>query len=134
MAAEDNVKTIQSLYDAFGRGDVDTILASVADDIDWAAEAASDAAPWYGPRRDKDAVAKFFADIGGTLEVLEFTVQSIVASGDEVMALIRFRFTPTGGGDEGDMNVHHYWRLRDGKVEKYRGTEDTAQMAAVLGA
>lgn len=31
------------------------------------------------------------------------------------------------------MNLHHYWRFRDGKVEYYRGSEDSAQAAAMLG-
>jgi hypothetical protein len=30
------------------------------------------------------------------------------------------------------MNLHHYWRFRDGKVEYYRGSEDTAQTVAAL--
>jgi ketosteroid isomerase-like protein len=30
------------------------------------------------------------------------------------------------------MNLHHYWRFRDGKVEYYRGSEDTALTAAIL--
>jgi ketosteroid isomerase-like protein len=30
------------------------------------------------------------------------------------------------------MNLHHYWHFRDGKVEYYRGSEDTALAAAIL--
>jgi ketosteroid isomerase-like protein len=30
------------------------------------------------------------------------------------------------------MNLHHYWRFRDGKVAYYRGSEDTALIAAAL--
>jgi len=30
------------------------------------------------------------------------------------------------------MDLHHYWRLRDGKVAYYRGSEDTALTAAIL--
>ncbi len=32
------------------------------------------------------------------------------------------------------MNLHHYFTFRDGKIVYYRGTEDTAQTAAVLQA
>ena len=30
------------------------------------------------------------------------------------------------------MNLHHFFSFRDGKIAYYRGTEDTAQTAAVL--
>jgi ketosteroid isomerase-like protein len=46
MNAEDNIMTITSLYEAFGRGDVQATLAVVADDVDWASEASSASAPW----------------------------------------------------------------------------------------
>jgi ketosteroid isomerase-like protein len=32
------------------------------------------------------------------------------------------------------MDIHHWWRFRDGKICFYRGTEDTAQTQAVLSA
>jgi len=51
MSAQDNIKTITQVYEAFGRGDVAAVLDAVTDDVDWAAEAASSAAPWYGVRR-----------------------------------------------------------------------------------
>lgn len=30
------------------------------------------------------------------------------------------------------MNLHHYFRFRDGKIEYYRGSEDTVQTVAAL--
>jgi len=30
------------------------------------------------------------------------------------------------------MNLHHYFRFRDGKIERYRGSEDSAQTVAAL--
>ena len=62
MSADANIKTIMSVYEAFGRGDVAAILDAVTDDVDWAAEATGTAAPWYGIRHGKDAVAAFFAE------------------------------------------------------------------------
>jgi len=31
-----------------------------------------------------------------------------------------------------EMNMHHYWKFRDGKVCYVRSSEDTAQVAAAL--
>lgn len=73
MSDDVKIKTIMQVYEAFGRGDAAGILDAVADDVDWAAEASSTAAPWYGARHGKDAVARFFAEFGSTMEVEEFT-------------------------------------------------------------
>jgi ketosteroid isomerase-like protein len=45
MGAAENIKTITSVYEAFGRGDVEAILAAVTDDVDWATDTSSDGAP-----------------------------------------------------------------------------------------
>lgn len=133
MGTTDNINTIKTIYEAFGRGDVDAILANVTDDVDWSNEAAnSELAPWYGPRKGKDEVARFFEEIGGGIEVSEFTPLTYAATENEVLTLVRFAFKPRTIGKEAAMNLHHYWRFRDGKVEYYRGAEDTALMAATL--
>ena len=132
MSAEVNIKTISQVYEAFGRGDVATILDAVTDDVDWAAEADSTAAPWYGVRHGKEAVAAFFTDFGSAMEVEDFTPVSIAANDTDVHTVVRFRATSRGTGKTAAMDLHHFFKFRDGKVAYYRGTEDTAQTAAVL--
>jgi uncharacterized protein len=134
VSAQDNIATINGFYEAFGRGDVDTILDRVTDDIDWATDAAdADAAPWYGQRKGKDDVLGFFTGTAEASEVREFDVQAIAANDDdEVMAFIRYRFVAKGGDEEAAMNLHHYWRFRDGKVAHCRCSEDTALTAKTL--
>jgi len=56
---------VQRLYAAFGRGDIAGVLAELAEDVDWAAEAAGSGAPWYGAFRGRAAVPDFFAAIAG---------------------------------------------------------------------
>ena len=132
MSADTNIKTIAEIYEAFGRGDVAAILDAVTDDVDWAAEAASSAAPWYGVRHGKDAVAVFFADFGSTMEVEEFTPVSVAANDTDVLTVVRFRAKSRATGRAEQMDLHHYFKFRDGKIAYYRGTEDTAQTETVL--
>ena len=132
MSADANIKTIAEVYQAFGRGDVAAIIDTVTDDVDWAAEAASSAAPWYGVRHGKDAVVAFFSDFGSTMEVEEFTPVSFAANDTDVLTVVRFRARSRSTGKPATMNLHHYFRFRDGKIAYYRGTEDTAQTEAVL--
>jgi len=132
MSADANSKTIAEVYEAFGRGDVAAILDAVTDDVDWAAEAASPAAPWYGVRHGRDAVAAFFSDFGSIMEVEEFTPVSFAANDTDVLTVVQFRARSRSTGKTAQMNLHHYFKFRDGKIAYYRGTEDTAQTETIL--
>ena len=132
MSADVKIKTIAQVYDAFGRGDVAAILDAVTDDVDWSAETTSAAAPWYGVRQGKDAVAAFFAAFGSAMEVEEFTPVSFAANDTDVLTVVRFRARSRSTGKTAAMDLHHYFKFRDGKIAYYRGTEDTAQTEAVL--
>ena len=132
MSSDVNIKTIQQVYDAFGRGDVAAILEVIHDDVDWASEAASRVAPWYGVRRGKDGVAGFFEALGSTMQVEEFTPLSFAANDSDVFSVVRFRATARATGKTAAMDLHHFFTFRDGKIVYYRGTEDTAQTLEVL--
>jgi len=132
LPAEDNLATIRAIYEAFGTGDVATILDAVADDVDWAVDA-EPVAPWYGQRNGKDGVASFFADIASATEVQDFAVEGMGASDNEVFAFLRFGVRMKATGREASFHLHHYFRFGgDGKVEYYRGSEDSAQVARAL--
>jgi ketosteroid isomerase-like protein len=128
-----NTTTVQGIYEAFGRGDVAAILDCVADDVDWASEADSKLAPWHGIHHGKGEVPSFFAAIGESVDVTEFTPLAFAATGDDVMAVIRFGVRVRATGREGSMELHHWWHFGpDGKVARYRGSEDTALVAELF--
>jgi ketosteroid isomerase-like protein len=132
MSADANIKTIMGVYEAFGRGDVAAILDAVTSDVDWAAEADPAVAPWHGVRHGQEAVAAFFGEFGSTMEVEEFTPVSIAANDTDVLSVVHFRARSRATGKTAAMNLHHFFKFRDGKIAYYRGTEDTAQTQAVL--
>ena len=41
-----HVKTVQSIYDAFGKGDVPTILGHLAENVEWEYGLVSTNVPW----------------------------------------------------------------------------------------
>lgn len=132
MSADENMATIKAIYEAFGRGDVEPILAAVADDVDWAVDA-EPVAPWYGQRTGKDGVASFFADIASSTEVQDFAVEGMGASDNEVFAFLRFAVRMNSTGREASFHLHHYFRFgAGGKIEYYRGSEDSAQVEHAL--
>ena len=83
-------------------------------------------------RHGKDAVAAFFAAFGSTMEVEEFTPVSFAANETDVLTVVRFRARSRRTSKTAAMDLHHFFRFRDGKIAYYRGTEDTAQTETVL--
>jgi hypothetical protein len=66
------------------------------------------------------------------MEVEEFTPVSFAANDTDVLTVVRFRARARGTGQTTQMNLHHYFKFRDGRIAYYRGTEDTAQTESVL--
>lgn len=130
--SDPKIETIEKLYAAFGRGDVDAILEELTDDVDWASEAGSSVAPWHGRRTGKAEVAQFFAALAEATQVTAFAPVSFAANNTDVMVVIDFAFRVLATDKSGAMQLHHWWRFRDGRICHYRGTEDTALVAELL--
>ena len=125
---EDHVATVRSLYEAFGRGDVATILDAVADDVEWEAGAVDHGLPLLAPGRGKAHVAAFFSELAG-LEFKRFEPRVIFGSADHVMAVIGVEFLiPSTGRSVGEEAEGHLWTFgSDGKVVAFRHYVDTLQ-------
>ena len=128
------IATVQAIYQAFGQGDLPTILDNVTDDVDWASEPESSTAPWHGIRHGKAELPSFFTALADTVEVQEFIPQAFTSSDTDVMAVIHFAIKSKATGKSTAMDLHHWWRFRDGKICFYRGTEDTAATQQILTA
>jgi ketosteroid isomerase-like protein len=132
MGNQENIEIIQTMYEAFGRGDLGTIIEALADDVDWGVETETVVAPWYGPRKGHGGVQSFFEDFGLAVEVSEFTPLTFASNDNEVFSLVRCRATVRSTGRPVELVLHHYFRFAGGKIAYYRGTEDTAQVEAAL--
>lgn len=126
------VETVQRVYEAFGRADVAAILDEVTDDVDWASESESRIAPWHGVYHGKAELPRFFEALGSTVQVTEFTPLAFASSDTDVMVVVRFEMKVLATGKSGAMDLHHWWRFREGKICWYRGTEDTALTAELM--
>ena len=131
-ATDQNLDAVQRLYAAYGRGDVDAVLAELSDDVDWAAEASGTAVPWWGPHRGKAEVPRFFGEIAANVDVTEFDVVSLTANDTDVVATIHWTFTVKATGKSASMYMQHWWRFADGKIVFFRGSEDSEQSAAAF--
>ena len=125
--AQAHLESVGRLYAAYGRADIEAVLAEVSDDIDWAAEAASTTLPWYGPHTGKPAVARFFDEIGSNIDVSHFEVVGMTSNDTDVVATVHWSYTVKATGKTATMYMQHWWRFADGKIVFFRGSEDSEQ-------
>ena len=132
-----NATTVAGLYAAFGRGDVPTILAALADDVrweDWSDNSAQRAGvARLAPRRGPAEVAGFF-QLLRDWTVERFEVLDLIGSGRQVVAEVSASFTLPDGGRLDDEELH-LWTFDDaGRVARFRHYVDTAKhVAATVG-
>jgi ketosteroid isomerase-like protein len=126
----DHVQTVQAIYEAFGRGDVDAILGRLAPDVAWDAwednHAQRAGVPHLVPRTDREGVAEFFAVVDA-LGVRDFRVLDLMRSERQVVAEVRIvteRYT--------DEELHLWTFGEDGLVTRFRHYVDTAKHVAAM--
>lgn len=127
-----NTETVRRIYAAFGVGDVAAILYELTEDVYWASGSSLKIAPWHGPHQGKAAVSKFFLAVATSVHVTEFTPLCFASNGTDVLVVLRVSFDVLATGKSGTMEIHHWWEFRDGRVCRYRGSEDTALVAELF--
>ena len=116
---------VKQIYEAFGRGDVQAILASLADEVDWEF-VGSPALPYAGRRRTKQEVAEFFAAVARTDDVHVFEPREFIEAGDHVTVLGWEKSTTLDTKRPFESEWIHLFTIKNGKVTRWRGFFNTA--------
>ena len=125
---------IQSLYAAFGRGDLPAILDFFDPAITWSSNGDRARIPWGGTRRGHDGAASFFADLGTNLDFEAFEPRQFFPSGDTVIVLGHTRArSKTGAKGIFGSEWVHVFTVRDGKLTGFQEYYDTAAIERALG-
>jgi len=123
-----NLKTVQAIYEAFGRGDVPTILGYLADNVEWEYGIVSTNVPWLQPRKGRDEVPKFFQSLAD-FEISKFEPKTFLESDNIVVVLIdlegNVRSTKRTITEEDEVHIWHF--DAKGKVARFRHRADTFQ-------
>ena len=128
VAVASNIKLIQSVYEAFGRGDVAFIVGRVTDDTQWDFAVADSDVPWHSAVHGHAGVPHFLAAFADNVALATFEPRHFVASGDDVIVDVHLAYTVRKTGKPVDEDQLHWWSIRDGKVTRLRHFEDTRQV------
>ena len=134
MQEAQNTKIVKDAYEAFGRGDVQTLLGYFDESIVWKpVHGAGAHVPTAGERRGKAAVGEFFKIVSEQVNFLRFEPREFIAQGDKVVALGHYEAkAPTGRGFASDFVM--VFALRDGKVVQFQEFSDSAAINAAYDA
>jgi uncharacterized protein len=123
-----HAQSVQQIYEAFGKGDIEGILGRLADNVEWEYGITSTDVPWLQPRRGRAQVAAFFEALGA-MDIHTFQPKAIIESGHTVVALADFEATVKATGrrisEEDEVHVWHFDAA--GKVSRFRHRADTHQ-------
>jgi ketosteroid isomerase-like protein len=123
-----NVETVQQIYEAFGRGDVPSIIEKLDANVEWDTEIPVDGVPWLQPRRGAANVPGFFESLA-PLNITRFEPHTWFESGDKVFVLIALEGTNANGKPFNLPYEGHLWVFNNaGNVAKFQHVADTAQM------
>ena len=125
-------KAIQTIYEAFGRGDVPTILSHLADDVDWNnSRVASKECPWNGNFSGKSHIPGFFRAVGENLDLPIFQPHTFIENHKHVVVLLHIAGTVKKNQHPFKNDAVHVWGFDEhGKVNSYRHYNDTAMELA----
>jgi hypothetical protein len=129
--SESNLRTVKNVYAAYDRGDLDAVLAALADDIVWA-NPYPPHVPLAGVFEGHAAFRRFVGAIRESTQSLVFEAREFVAQGDKVVVLgwERVIAKPTGRVYENPWA--HVWTLHEGKARSVRVFGDTAAVGAAF--
>jgi ketosteroid isomerase-like protein len=134
MQEVQNTKVVQDAYAAFGRGDIQTLLTHIADEVIWTGVYGTGShVPTSGVRRGKTAVAEFFTQVAEHVHFSQFEPKEFVATGDKVVALGHYKAT-TPIKKEFDSDFAMVFTLRNGKVTAFQEFCDSAAINAAYAA
>jgi ketosteroid isomerase-like protein len=90
--------------------------------------------PWAGPRRGRSRVEQFFKAAAAAFDVEAFQPDEFLVAGDTIVVLGHERMKMRATGLLVEANWAHIWRLRQGRVVRFREYSDTAAWEAAFEA
>lgn len=124
-----NIESVKTMYAAFGRGEIGTIIDGTAGGVDWQTYGNKAHFPTLLAVKGHAGVQDFFKTVGDNLEFTEFAPQEFFTDGNTVVALGHYTTKVKKTGKTAASHWAHVFTFKDGKVVKFREYADTANFA-----
>lgn len=127
-----NDQTVQAIYQAFGRGDVESIVATMSPEVRWEAWADHSAQraglDYLAPRIGPEGVRAFFATVARSLEITALEVLDVIGQGRQVVVEVAVQARNVATGRSFRDEEIHLWTFDEaGRVVRLRHYVDTAK-------
>ena len=121
-----NLRTVQEMYEAYGRGDLPAILSKLSESVEWEYGPTSTDVPWLQRRHGRDGAAAFFAS-HSEMQMHVFSPKAFLETEGIVVVLIDVDFTVKATGKRvTEEDEIHVWRFdAEGKIVRFRHGVDT---------
>jgi uncharacterized protein len=131
MSEQQNLDTVRRAYEAFGRGDIDALLSTLHDNVEWTTPGPAELAT-AGTRRGKAEVRAFFGQLVEVFEITRFEPKSFIAQGDMVIVLGEDTARVRASGGTVDEAWAHAFTLKNGVIVNFHEYMDMSAVAAEL--
>lgn len=128
MSEQENLQRVQAGYAAFGRGDIPAFMEALTEDVEWVLPGPADV-PLFGTFRGKAGVQEWLGTMGEHVQFRAFEPLEFIAQGDTVVVLLHAESTITRNNREVVSDGAHVLTVRDGKIARFVGYDNTAAIA-----
>ena len=127
------LKTVQTVYEAFGRGDIPALLDQLTDDVEWTFDGSTGDA-YMRTARGQEDVMRWFAQVMAVDGIQAFEPRQMLAGPDHVTVIgwERTQALPAGGIFESSWI--HVWQLRGDRIARFFGMLDSAAVVRARAA
>lgn len=125
----ENTERVAKIFEAFVRGDIGYVLDQLAEDASFVSHLDT-RVPWAGEYSGKEEVARYFRALGGAVEVVGHSVNTLVSQGDTVVASGEVSFVVRESGRAGTSRWVYIFRLANGQVQSYDQFNDAGLVEA----
>ena len=128
MSEQANVAIVQKAFEAFGRGDVQTILDLSTSDAEFHCPGPA-AIPYAGLKRGRAEIQSVFETIMATQKNVRLSIERMVAQGDDVVAIGEYSTQVIATGKSVTRPIVVAFQIQGGKIARHLVVGDTAALA-----
>lgn len=134
MGTTETVQLVRQVYEAYGKGDMATVFAALADDVEWDSHGASEIVTWGGHFSGKDGVTAFFQRITAAIALERFEVVDIIGQDDRAAVVTKVSVRFHCNGRPLTVQKVDIVKVRDGKVASFTEYYDTGIVVETMAA